>query len=223
MRPVNEIILHCTATPEGRPVSVDTIRKWHRDRGWADIGYHYVVHLDGRIESGRPVEQVGAHVANRNARTIGVVYVGGTDKNGKPKDTRTPAQKAALVKLLRDLLLRFPTIRAISGHNEYANKACPCFNARQEYAGLTSEVKPVAFIPEVETSDDDAEPAPAEKPWWEKSPIARQAVNTASALGITGATIFGLDWRVVVALAVLVAGVSIYALRVQSANRAKVA
>jgi N-acetylmuramoyl-L-alanine amidase len=222
MRPVNEIIVHCTATPEGRAVTVDTIRKWHRERGWADIGYHYVVHLDGRIENGRPVDKVGAHVANRNAKTIGVVYVGGVDKNGKPKDTRTPAQKAALVKLLRDLLQRFPAIRAISGHNEYAKKACPCFNARQEYAGLAAEVKPAAFIPDVEAIGDD-EAKPDEKPWWEKSPVARQAVNTASALGITGATVFGLDWRVVVVLAVLVAGVSAYALRVQAANRAKVA
>ncbi|MGL5011809.1 MAG: N-acetylmuramoyl-L-alanine amidase [Paracoccaceae bacterium] len=136
MRPINEIIIHCTATPEGHAVSVETIRGWHKQRGWADIGYHYVVHLDGTIEEGRRVPQVGAHVAGRNTGTIGVVYVGGIDANGAPKDTRTKAQKTSLKKLLTDLLWEFPTIRKISGHNQYANKACPCFNAQKEYAPL---------------------------------------------------------------------------------------
>lgn len=229
MRHVNEIIVHTTATkPDwfvGRSGAdkVAEIRRWHRARNWRDIGYHFIIDVDGKVLNGRPVEQVGAHVENRNARTIGVVYVGGLDRNGAPKDTRTPAQKAALVKLLRELLQRFPSIRAISGHNQYANKACPCFNAREEYAGLTAEVKPVGFIPDVEAVGEDEEAKPDERPWWEKSPVTRQAVNTASALGITGATVLGLDWRLVLALALIVAGVSIYALRVQAANRAKVA
>jgi hypothetical protein len=133
MRKINEIVVHCTATPEGRAVAVQTIREWHRQRGWSDIGYHFVVHLDGRVEPGRPVAQAGAHVAGRNASTIGVAYVGGVDRNGAPKDTRTAAQKTALRKLLGDLVRQFPAIGRISGHRDYANKACPCFDARAEY------------------------------------------------------------------------------------------
>jgi N-acetylmuramoyl-L-alanine amidase len=142
MRKINEIVVHCTATPEGRMVSVATIRGWHKARGWSDIGYHYVVHLDGRVEAGRPVAQPGSHVAGRNAATIGVCYVGGTDRAGKPMDTRTAPQKAALRKLLLDLVKQFPSIGRISGHNEYANKACPCFDARTEYADIAAP-KPV--------------------------------------------------------------------------------
>ncbi len=138
MRAINEIVVHCTATPEGRPVTVSTIRGWHKARGWSDIGYHYVVHLDGRVEAGRPVEIAGSHVAGRNARTIGVVYVGGTDIRGKPKDTRTAAQKQALRSLLLDLIRRFPGIGRVSGHHEFANKACPCFDARNEYRDLAA-------------------------------------------------------------------------------------
>lgn len=138
MRTINEVVVHCTATPEGRAVSVATIRGWHRARGWSDIGYHFVVHLDGRVEPGRPVALAGSHVAGRNAATIGVCYVGGTDASGKPKDTRTARQKAALRTLLLDLVQRYPDIARISGHNEYANKACPCFDARREYLGIAA-------------------------------------------------------------------------------------
>ncbi|MCQ0987558.1 phage tail tip lysozyme [Jiella marina] len=150
MRPINEIIVHCTATPAGREVSVDTIRSWHKQRGWRDIGYHWVVHLDGSVEEGRPVGQVGAHVAGHNTGTIGVVYVGGVDKDMRAKDTRTAAQKDGLEKLLRDLMSHYPSVTKISGHNQYAAKACPCFDARQEYAQLLSEV---AAPPTVINSD----------------------------------------------------------------------
>ncbi|MCE7028487.1 phage tail tip lysozyme [Jiella avicenniae] len=154
MRPINEIIVHCTATPEGREVSVDTIRQWHKQRGWKDIGYHFVVHLDGQIEPGRPVDQVGAHVAGHNTGTIGVVYVGGVDAAMKAKDTRTPEQKESLKRFLSELLVRFPSVTKISGHNQYAAKACPCFDARREYAHLlnASAPQPTARVEDVPVS-----------------------------------------------------------------------
>lgn len=133
MRDINEIIVHCTATPEGKDYSVATIDKWHKARGWSGIGYHFVVHLDGTVERGRPVEKVGAHVAGRNAKTIGAVYVGGVERDGKtPKDTRTPAQKISLTNLLKELVAKY-AITKISGHNEYAAKACPSFDASAAY------------------------------------------------------------------------------------------
>jgi hypothetical protein len=136
MRPISEIIVHCTATPDGRPVTVAEIDAWHRARGWSGIGYHRVIGLNGEHWDGRPLSAVGAHCANHNTGTIGVVYVGGLAADGRaPKDTRTAAQKAALLAELKDLRDRF-SIRKISGHNEYAAKACPCFDASAEYDHL---------------------------------------------------------------------------------------
>lgn len=132
-RKIDRIIIHCTATKEGREVSVADIDAWHRARGFAGIGYHYVIHLDGSIENGRDVDKAGAHTAGYNAHSIGVCYVGGLAEDNKtPKDTRTEAQKAALLKLLQDLRAYYP-VATIHGHREFANKACPCFDARTEY------------------------------------------------------------------------------------------
>ncbi|MCY1705222.1 peptidoglycan recognition protein family protein [Pannonibacter sp. SL95] len=136
MRPINEIIVHCTATPEGRPVSVAEIDAWHRARGWSGIGYHRVIDITGARLAGRPLSAVGAHCAGHNDGTIGVVYVGGLAADGRtPKDTRTPAQRRALAAELMELRDRF-NIRKISGHNEYAAKACPSFDASAEYDHL---------------------------------------------------------------------------------------
>lgn len=99
MRNINLIVVHCTATPEGRDVTVADIDRMHRARGWKKIGYHYVVYRDGSVHEGRPVAEVGAHVYGHNANSIGVVYVGGVSADGKtPKDTRTPAQRRALAR-----------------------------------------------------------------------------------------------------------------------------
>jgi len=138
-RPVNEIIVHCAATPEGRDITVTDIRNWHTiNNGWSDIGYHFVITLDGMVHRGRPINRVGAHVRGRNTGTIGVCYVGGVPNDGKmtPKDTRTPEQKVALEKLLVDLLDANPEISRISGHRDYAAKACPSFDATAEYRHL---------------------------------------------------------------------------------------
>lgn len=132
MRHITEIIIHCTATPEGRDYTVDQIREWHRARGFADIGYHYVIHLDGSVDEGRPLTQIGAHCTGHNAQSIGIAYVGGLQTDGKTaKDTRTAKQKTALKNLLRNLRTQFPKA-TVHGHNEFAAKACPCFDVRTQ-------------------------------------------------------------------------------------------
>lgn len=134
MRTIKEIILHCTATPQGRDYSIDTIRRWHRDRGFSDIGYHYIIHLDGSVSQGRPLDKIGAHCVGHNTNSIGIAYVGGLAADGKsPKDTRTPQQRTALNTLLHQLLKQYPQA-SIHGHCEYSNKACPCFDVQNEYS-----------------------------------------------------------------------------------------
>ena len=134
-RNITEIIVHCTATPAGRGVSVSDIDRWHRQRGFNGIGYHYVVSLDGRIGQGRPVHLAGAHCKGHNSNSIGVVYVGALDANGRATDTRTAAQRKALAELLGNLRKLYPGA-AIHGHRDFAAKDCPCFDATKEYATL---------------------------------------------------------------------------------------
>lgn len=133
MRKIDEIIIHCSATLEGRDVKASDIDKWHRAQGFDCIGYHFVVRLNGRIEFGRPLEKAGAHVKGHNAHSIGIVYIGGIDRNGQYADTRTSEQHVSLRILLRFLVRAFPSIKAIRGHRDYAAKACPCFDAQSEY------------------------------------------------------------------------------------------
>lgn len=136
MRELNKIIVHCSATPEGRDVSTEEIRQWHIDRGWSDIGYHFVVELDGTVYDGRPVEDIGAHTKGHNADSIGVCYVGGVNEDGQPKDTRTPEQVVGLLDLLIDLRNTFGKHITLHGHNEFSDKACPSFNVQEEYANI---------------------------------------------------------------------------------------
>lgn len=155
MRALNEIIVHCSATPEGRNFTVRQIRSWHRERGWSDIGYHYVIYLDGSVHVGRPLSKAGAHVRGRNTGTIGVCYVGGVASNGRtPKDTRTAAQKAALTFLMSELVQKYPSIRKISGHRDYANKACPSFDATREYANLIAFARKGGTAGEKQADED---------------------------------------------------------------------
>ena len=136
MRNIKEIIVHCSATPEGRPHTVQDIRAWHKQRGFKDIGYHYVIYLDGSIHEGRSTKLTGAHCTGHNKNSIGVCYIGGMTADMKhPKDTRTEAQKKALRSLLKYLKQQHPQAR-IFGHRDFAAKACPSFDARREYADL---------------------------------------------------------------------------------------
>lgn len=137
MRKIDKIIVHCTATIEGVNWTVDDIRKWHIEQNhWDDIGYHYVIYLDGSIHKGRDEEVVGAHCYGYNAHSIGVCYVGGLEKGTKrAKDTRTPQQKESLIRLLMELVCKYPDAE-ILGHRDLANRKCPSFDAKEEYKAL---------------------------------------------------------------------------------------
>ena len=137
MRNITEIIIHCTATPAGRDVSVAEIDRWHRQRGFRSIGYHYLIGLDGSVSPGRPLDEPGAHCIGHNTQSIGIAYAGGlmADGTGRPADTRTDAQKTTLLKLLTALRRIYPEA-SIHSHRDFAPKACPCFDATAEYASL---------------------------------------------------------------------------------------
>lgn len=134
MRPITEIIIHCTGTKPSHKTSVESVREYHmKHNGWKDIGYHYLITLDGVIHQGRPLDQVGAHCKNHNTGTIGICYVGGLNPDGKPADTRNLEQKAALHDVVRALKICFPTIKKVSGHYMYDTRPCPCFDVPQEF------------------------------------------------------------------------------------------
>lgn len=147
-RYINKLIVHCAATPEGKDFTSQSISNWHEARKFSYyidpktkkkmyVGYHYIIHLDGTIENCRPEIVRGCHTSGYNANSIGICYIGGVTSDGKntPKDTRTPAQKSSLIRLLKQLKAKYPDA-SIHGHNEFAAKACPSFNAKTEYKNL---------------------------------------------------------------------------------------
>ena len=136
-RTIKEIIVHCTATPEGRIETVESVRNMHKARGFSDIGYHYLIGLNGERWEGRNVNLIGAHCEGHNSNSIGVCYVGGVDKKMQAKDTRTEKQKDALVVLLKDLRKLYPKAK-IYGHRDFdkKGKACPSFDATKEYKNI---------------------------------------------------------------------------------------
>lgn len=147
MRQIDTIIIHCAATrPEwgaDRPASWkrDEIDRWHRERGWAGIGYHYVIDRDGTLVPGRPVERVGAHTKDHNRTSIGICLIGGHGSGATDAflDHFTLKQDAALRALIDNLRARFPTIRTVAGHNDFTNaKACPGFKV----AGWLTQWRP---------------------------------------------------------------------------------
>ena len=135
---VSYLIIHCTATRETQDYTPEQLKHDHLARGFIDVGYHFYIRKDGSVTQHRRLNEVGAHCRPFNRCSIGVCYEGGLDTNGKPKDTRTIAQRGSLVKLLIELKQKFPKA-AIRGHNEMpgaTNKECPCFRPSTELAYL---------------------------------------------------------------------------------------
>ena len=139
MRYIDKLIVHCTATPQFKDFDVEDVRDWHvKGNGWSDIGYHFLIKLDGTVQEGRPIERIGSHVRGQNKSSVGIAYVGGMDKDmNEWIDTRTPEQKDAIFNLLMDLKFQFPDA-VVYGHNDFTDKkVCPCFNAKEEYKEIS--------------------------------------------------------------------------------------
>lgn len=128
MRTITLIIIHCSATPEGRSLSFEECRRDHiMHRHFRDIGYHFYITRNGTVHDGRPIEKVGAHCEGHNSHSIGICYEGGLDANGKPADTRTEAQRKALKSLVERMHRLFPKALIVGHHDLNPRKACPCF------------------------------------------------------------------------------------------------
>lgn len=162
MKKIDAIVIHCTATRAGQDIRAADIDKMHQERGYSCIGYNYVIDIDGTVEAGRPLSRDGAHCntaglsgVSYNKHSIGIVYVGGLDKNGKPADTRTQEQKKALADLVYRLIDKYPSIVEVIGHrdaspdknrdgvitkNEWI-KQCPCFDVRAEFPIASITIK----------------------------------------------------------------------------------
>ena len=154
MKTIDAIIIHCSATRAEQDLRAKDIDRMHKQRGFSQIGYNFVIDLDGTVENGRPLSIDGAHCNTKgfsgisyNKHSIGICYIGGLDRNGRPADTRTEAQREALVRLVEDLRLVFPSLQQVIGHrdtspdlngdgiispNEYI-KSCPCFDVKAEF------------------------------------------------------------------------------------------
>lgn len=131
MTRVDYIAVHCSATRGGQDFTAADIDSWHRKQGWRQIGYHYVIRLDGTVEKGRPDDMPGAHVTGFNSRSLGVCLIGGVNDTGQPENTFTPAQFKALEALLRKLKKAHPKA-VIQGHRDFPRvaKACPSFSVK---------------------------------------------------------------------------------------------
>ena len=134
MRNINYIAIHCTATqPESSIASIQNY--WKNNLGWKNPGYHYIIDRFGNVVNLLPIELVSNGVQGYNSQTINISYVGGINKSGKPKDTRTEAQKQSILKILNELRVKFPKAK-IQGHRDFPNvkKACLSFDAKKEYS-----------------------------------------------------------------------------------------
>ena len=127
MREIHFIILHCSDTEPDEHIDASTIDRWHKEQGWSGIGYHYVITTRGELQTGRSLEQVGAHCLHYNKDSIGICYIGGR-RNGVLADTRTEAQRKTMEELVLELLRRFPKAQLCGHHDFNPGKACPCFN-----------------------------------------------------------------------------------------------
>ncbi len=136
MRKIKYIAVHCTATPQ--TTSIDSIKNyWKTNLGWKMPGYHFIIKPDGEVVKLLSVDEVSNGVKGFNSETINISYIGGVDAKNQPIDNRTPAQKATLLKLLKEFRAKFPNA-IIQGHRDFPNvkKACPSFNAKKEYENI---------------------------------------------------------------------------------------
>ena len=135
MRKIDKIIVHCSGTSEFQDFDITNIKDWHvNGNGWSDVGYHFIIKLDGTIQDGRPLQKIGAHVKGKNRSSIGICYIGGMNRDMTEwEDTRTKKQKESLLLLINDLKERFPNT-IVYGHKDFTNKKlCPSFDAKEEY------------------------------------------------------------------------------------------
>lgn len=160
MNKIDSIIIHCSATKAGKDFRAKDIDRMHKQRGFNQIGYHYIIDLDGTIETGRPLNKYGAHCNTKgfsnssyNKHSVGICYIGGLDKNGKPADTRTDAQKEALHQLVAELCTKYQILE-ILGHRDTSPdldgdgevepqewiKHCPCFDVGEEFPNFLKTV-----------------------------------------------------------------------------------
>jgi N-acetyl-anhydromuramyl-L-alanine amidase AmpD len=133
-RTTDVIVVHCAATKASMDIGVEEIRRWHKDRGWTDIGYHFVIRRNGTVEKGRNVADVGAHVAGKNRNSIGICLVGGINDRGAPVNNFTIAQSAVLHHLIEDLLKSYPGCRIVGHRDLDPKKDCPCFDVKAWWA-----------------------------------------------------------------------------------------
>ena len=128
-RLIDSVVFHMSETPPSMDIGVDRIREWHLDRGFSDIGYHFVIHKNGFIEKGRPLHIVGAHCRRKNKTSVGVCYVGGWEG----KDDRTELQEESMHRLMASLTMVFGALN-VFGHYEFKpSKTCPNFNPKKEF------------------------------------------------------------------------------------------
>lgn len=160
MNKIDSIIIHCSATKADKDFRAKDIDRMHKQRGFNQIGYHYIIDLDGTIETGRPLNKYGAHCNTKgfsnssyNKHSVGICYIGGLDKNGKPADTRTDAQKEALHQLVAELCTKYQILE-ILGHRDTSPdldgdgevepqewiKHCPCFDVGEEFPNFLKTV-----------------------------------------------------------------------------------
>ena len=173
MRNFDTLIVHCSATPPswmmGHDVKAkrDEIDRWHKDRGWKGIGYHYVIDRDGSIATGRHLNTTGAHVAGHNTGSVGICLIGGRWPDGrwglatdKFSQHFTPQQDKALRKLIADLQEKYPAIKTIKGHNDYTDqKGCPSFKVSEWLASDPQSVSPSSSAGGRQAAKTDAPPA----------------------------------------------------------------
>ena len=150
MRKIDTLIVHCTATRsdwwEGRPAEdkVNEVRRWHtQERGWSDIGYHFLIDRDGTVVDGRPIERSGAHAKGFNKTSVGIALFGGHggSQDDKFDENFTPQQDRALRRLIAQLRMEYPAITTIMGHNEVSPKMCPCFEVSSWLSNVEPEPK----------------------------------------------------------------------------------